>query len=658
MILNKVKIRNYRQYRNVDIDFAKDDNKNFTIIKGNNGTGKTTLLNSLSWCLYGSEIHDYGDDAAMSICNNKTANLALVGDEIEVSVELEFIDDGNLLAFHRVQGYDKTKDGLRRQPSLDKFEIKTQDGNDIGISTNVYYTLERKIPREIEDYFFFDGARLSEYFQATKNKQIRNAVYSLSQLNLIENTTTNLEKVKSTYINKQRNISPKIGGANEKINEYNKFIRKSEESLNQAEKDIEEIRKEIDDIDEELINRKSLDVQKDAQRNKELDRKIKGHGEKLDKIEANLKKHVLTKYPYVLSYEAFVKFLDLGEESREKGYIPPKFKKSFIRDLLESGKCICGTDLNVDLEHRKVLEQLLEETNPLTDNSEELTVALNQVKEVIMKDIESFRSKSIAYHRDIKDLRNEREDFIEEKRHIEARLKANPLKEIEKLINRRRTLNNTKNNLESKIANLKSSIERNRRLLGEQEKLLNQEKRLEKELKEYQRKIDFCNNAIVAASNIYHALKEEMREKVEALTKEKFIKISWKEEEFVDIIIDEDYDVYIENRLGELERPGDLSDGEKLCLGLCFMSALHNISGFDLPIIMDTPLGNLDVDMRHNIAEFLPKFVGDKQTVLLVTGTEYTDDFRDTLFRAVGKEYEIEWDNSDEGKESKVVLNG
>ena len=105
MILNKVKIRNYRQYRNVDIDFAKDDNKNFTIIKGNNGTGKTTLLNSLSWCLYGSEIHDYGDDAAMSICNNKTANLAFVGDEIKVSVELEFIDDGNLLAFHRVQGY-------------------------------------------------------------------------------------------------------------------------------------------------------------------------------------------------------------------------------------------------------------------------------------------------------------------------------------------------------------------------------------------------------------------------------------------------------------------------------------------------------------------------------------------------------------------------
>ena len=133
------------------------------------------------------------------------------------------------------------------------------------------------------------------------------------------------------------------------------------------------------------------------------------------------------------------------------------------------------------------------------------------------------------------------------------------------------------------------------------------------------------------------------------------MKISWKEDEFVDIRIDDNYGVYVKNRIGDEERPGDLSDGEKLCLGLCFMSALHNISGFDLPIVMDTPLGNLDVDMRHNIAEFLPQFVQGRQIVLLVTGTEYTDDFRDTLFDSVGKEYTIEWTNDDDGKESKVI---
>ena len=657
MILNKVIIRNYRQYRNVDINFARGDGKNFTIIKGNNGTGKTTLLNALSWCLYGSEIHDYGDDAAMSICNNKTSNMALIGDNIEVRVELEFLDHDELLSFNRVQGFIKTRDGLRRQPSLDKFELKTQNGNDIEVSSNVYYTIERKIPKEIEDYFFFDGARLSEYFQSNKTKQIQKAVFSLSQINLLENTARNLQNVKNTFITKQKKIAPKLGGVNEKINNLELSIKKNTEKLEKDRKDREEIKDEINRIYEELINRKSSDIQHLARRNKELDNEIKYINQERSEVEESINNHVLTKYPYVLSYESFVKFLELGEKTREKGFIPPKFKKSFIQDLLDSGKCICGTDLNLDIEHRKALERLLEETNPLTDYAEELTVALNHVKEVILKDIKKFKLTSLELHKKLRKLENKIEKLIVEKRNIESELQANPVEEINKLITLRKDLEKTKNKLDSRISNLEASLENDKRSLAEQRKLLNQEQKLAKEFEEYQKKIEFLNKVIDASSSTYNTLKEDMRKKIQELTKEKFIKISWKDEEFIDILIDENYEVFIKNRLGELERPGDLSDGEKLCLGLCFMSALHNISGFDLPIIMDTPLGNLDVDMRHNIAEFLPQFVGDKQTVLLVTGTEYTDDFRDTLFRAVGKEYEISWNNSDEGKESKVVLN-
>ena len=657
MILNKVLIRNYRQYRNVDIDFARGDGKNFTIIKGNNGTGKTTLLNALSWCLYGTEIHDYGDHAAMSICNNKTSNLALIGDNIEVRVELEFIDDGELLAFNRVSGFTKTRDGLRRQPSLDKFELKTQNGNDIEISRGVYYTIERKIPQQIEDYFFFDGARLSEYFQSNKTKQIQKAVFSLSQINLLENTARNLQNVKNTFINKQKKIAPKLGDVNEEINKLEINIKESTEKLDKSKKDIEEVNEEIKEIYNILIDRNSSDIQKTAVRNKQLDSDIKSINKEISDLDKSVNNHVLSKYPYVLTYESFINFLELGEESREKGFIPPKFKKSFIQDLLDSGKCICGTDLTEDVEHRKALERLLEETNPLTDNAEEITVALNYVKEVIIKDIEKFKSTSLRLHKKLRDLEIRKEKLITEKREVESLLQANPIDEINKLSNRKKDLEIIKEKLEHKIPNLESIIERDKRRLSDQRRLLSQEQKLAKEFEEYQKKIEFLNKVIDASSNTYYILKEDMRKKIQDLTKEKFIKISWKDEEFIDILIDENYEVFIKNRLGELERPGDLSDGEKLCLGLCFMSALHNISGFDLPIIMDTPLGNLDVDMRHNIAEFLPKFVGDKQTVLLVTGTEYTDDFRDTLYRAVGKEYEISWNNSDEGKESKVVLN-
>ena len=206
---------------------------------------------------------------------------------------------------------------------------------------------------------------------------------------------------------------------------------------------------------------------------------------------------------------------------------------------------------------------------------------------------------------------------------------------------------------------LKLSIEKNSDKLSYWRQQRSNEDNLATEVQEYQDKIDFCSEAEKVAKSAVNVLTTDMKNKIQELTKEQFLKIQWKENEFQDIRITKDYDVFIKNKLGQEERPGDLSDGEKLCLGLCFMSAIHNISGFDLPIIMDTPLGNLDTDMRHNIAEFLPNFVGNKQTVLLVTGTEYTEDFSDTLHPSVGKEYVIDWSNSDEGKESKVVsVNG
>lgn len=657
MILNKVKIKNYRQYRDVEIEFAKDSDKNFTIIQGNNGTGKTTLLNSLSWCLYGTEIHNYGDNVGMNICNNKTVNLANVNDKIEVSVEVEFLDDGEILGFKRTSTFIKLKSGVQRRST--DFELIKQEGNNVKTYSNskASYFLEHKIPQDVENYFFFDGAILGNYFTEKYGKRkIKDAVYSLSQLNLLEELSNNLIKVRDKYNSKQKSLMPKLGVAQEGVTKYEALIDKDEKSLKESEEILELIKEEISKIDDTLIDKQSSSLERAAIRNSQLDKSILSNESKIRDLKAKREKEILLRYPYIMSYNAFIKFIEMGEESREKGFIPPKFKKSFIQDLLDSGVCICGTDLNVDSEHRKRLERLLDDTNPLTDNSEEITLALNQVKEVIMKDINKFKSYSKSSHKEIRDLEKEHKKLIDEKREVQSRLDANPIEEIRSLTKQRKVLEKQRSRHESNIANRKSSIERNTKKLGEKRKLLNNEKRLEKDSITLTNKFEFTDSSSKVARKLYNLLKEDMRSKIQDLTKDKFGKIIWKKEEFTDIRINEDYEVFIKNRLGQEERPSDLSDGEKLCLGLCFISALHTISGFDLPIIMDTPLGNLDVDMRHNIAEFLPNFIGNRQTILLVTGTEYTEDFRDTIHRAVGKEYVIDWDTSEEGKESKVVL--
>lgn len=654
MILNKVSIKNYRQYRDVELEFSKDPDKNFTIVKGNNGTGKTTLLNALSWCLYQEEIHQYSDKG-MSICNNKTANLANIGDDIIVSVTLEFDDDGKFLEFSRSLKYKKTKDGLTRDIFGSEFKITYDiDGvrkSEIG---NILIR-DRKIPQQVEDYFFFDGARLGEYFQATSNRKIKSAVFELSQLNLLSSVGINLPKIINNYTTKQRQINPQIGQANKKIQNLNKKIDKDKEDILNLHELIENTDDELDKIREEQSKYNSKQIEKDIKRDKILNEEIENITRRLNEFKNKRKSLILNNLPYIYSYHAFKNFLTIGSSAPENKKSLPNIKLSLLKSLLDEGTCICGADLTKNDAHRKAIEELIENTNPMTDKSEEIASILVKV-EGILDSFDGFIERIEELNNNIRELNQDFDSKTEERNVIGATLATNPVEEIRKLERRYKNLEDKKSEAVKSIERKKVNIEKNSDDLGHWRQQRSKEDNLATEVKEYQDKIDFCSEAEKVAKSAARVLTDDMKNKIQELTKEQFLKIQWKENEFQDIRITKEYDVFIKNKLGQEERPGDLSDGEKLCLGLCFMSAIHNISGFDLPIIMDTPLGNLDTDIRHNIAEFLPNFVGNKQTVLLVTGTEYTEDFSDTLKPHVGKEYIIDWNNSDEGKESKVVV--
>ena len=60
MLLEKLKLVNFRQFYNeTEIEFSTDPQKNITLIHGENGVGKTTILNSILWCLYEKLTHDF-----------------------------------------------------------------------------------------------------------------------------------------------------------------------------------------------------------------------------------------------------------------------------------------------------------------------------------------------------------------------------------------------------------------------------------------------------------------------------------------------------------------------------------------------------------------------------------------------------------------------
>ena len=244
MILKRIIIKNFRQFRAVDIDFAHNDEKNISMILGGNGTGKTNFLNAISWCLYGIEIHDFRDSSS-DICNKKVEQLAKIGDLVTVKVELEFLDEDDILIFSRCHEFYKDLNGLRSSPSSNKFELRTKEGNEIRTNNSPFYTIERKLPREIRDYFLFDETHLNGYFDSTQIKSLQHAIFHLAQIDLMKNVNSSIQKVKTNYINQQMKLTPKLGRANERIYELENSIRISTERLDQAEIEIGEIRNEV-----------------------------------------------------------------------------------------------------------------------------------------------------------------------------------------------------------------------------------------------------------------------------------------------------------------------------------------------------------------------------------------------------------------------------
>jgi len=104
-----------------------------------------------------------------------------------------------------------------------------------------------------------------------------------------------------------------------------------------------------------------------------------------------------------------------------------------------------------------------------------------------------------------------------------------------------------------------------------------------------------------------------------------------------------------------MEGIGTLSAGERQVLALSFMAALNSVSGFDVPIIIDTPLGRISKEPKKSIARNLPKYLKGEQVTLLVTEEEYTPEVRASLSGRVGKSYVIEFKETGNGNLAEVI---
>ena len=88
MRIEKIVLRNYRQFRKAQVAFRSRPDTDLHFMIGTNGTGKTNLLNAINWCLYDDEPHLSKDSHRLPLINLQTLDNTKTGKKREVAVEV------------------------------------------------------------------------------------------------------------------------------------------------------------------------------------------------------------------------------------------------------------------------------------------------------------------------------------------------------------------------------------------------------------------------------------------------------------------------------------------------------------------------------------------------------------------------------------------
>ena len=657
MRIHSIHIENYRQYKGpIDINFSLNDDKNFTVIEGTNGAGKTNLLNAITWCLYGKELHksnksNSGDEIYNSITKNETPP----GGSFEVLVSLKLIDDyGIKTTFTRSVKYSRDKNGKITNSPIANLIVKNDLMGDECIERPNLF-INKEFPREIEGYFFFDGEKLEDYFDDNSGNAIKNSVYQLVQLDLIDSALDHLENVEKYYNRNISKIDKKLGeeltnrsNLEVKLRKYKREKDDANQSIDDLNRKLEELRSELKEID--FSNIKELENELDRLKNTK-----KVVSKNIDKDNKSMKKLVLEKAPFVFAYSLMKDAKNLCKNTKNDDVAQSLYSKDLLEHILKENKCICGCDLSEDDHAHEVISDLIDKAHVSQFLSSEIKNLARNL-EISLMEIEDVNDEIKRYSENIQSnesLLYETTESIEDTKMKISRIDHSAIRKLNAEIN------NVEKNRDKAISKRKEAEINYNHVKNELDKLEIDERNQKINnvaINKLQKARQFCkiskSNLEILKKNLIH----EIRLKLEKETTDQFLKLMWKNN-YEEVLISNNYDVRLKNVFDEIVPTVRLSAGEKLVLALSFVSAVNNLSGFNLPMIIDTPTGRLGTAMKNNVAEVLPKYMSDKQVTLLVTDEEYNDSFRDRILDKVEVEYKIVYSKSDNGEESRIVLN-
>ena len=637
MLLESIKLNNFRQFIDTTIEFSqseKGNEKNVTMIIGDNGSGKTTLAQGFLWCLYGET--DFSDKVLL---NKKKVATMKPSDEETVLVELRLKHGNNRYIISREQTYKKEY-GNKLSSQKVKFDVgKIEDSGQTIWENRLYCEsiVESILPKALSKYFFFDGERIEKMSKdissSKKSEDFAKAVKGLLGLDAMDSA------IKHFNPNSKYGV---IGSYNESFDDKNnEMLRKCNEDYKIHSERLEKINSRLEELETQIENAtlcknsdehelKKYDQAKHFQLQREEKEK---YIEATEQSIANNYKTICTIFNNniqgFISLSLIDRCLELLKDKSLTDKDIPSINADTINYLLKKGICLCGGELKEGTEEYNNVKEWLKYLPPCSISTS-INEFKNKVKTVLNRDTdlkEEIREQMgiiIACQDKILETTSELQV-------IDEKLGGEDVQE------RVRTLNKTIQALGKQIISFNAETRTKIGEKGREEALLETIEKKRRELAFGDKKNRSIEMYKICAEQIYNELQTAYKtseEKIRLQLKDNINRI------FQDIYkgglylnIDEKYHISI----SESNYDGDVeaSTGQNVSAIFAFITAIIKmardnrtsnddnaklLSSEPYPLVMDAPLSSFDKKRIESGCKAIPKIAD--QVVIFIKNTD------------------------------------
>lgn len=659
MWIEKIELTNFKAYQYQRFEFPKPEQaRNLVLIGGMNGFGKTTLLEALYLCLYGEDAaHNLARAGLQGVLYAKFLRSALHGnvftikrDQMRVSVRL-MITDGHGFEITRTWFFNTKGELQEQEVRLDEVRdgiSKPLNGEDVlKVILETYV-----VPANLAPFFFFDGEEVKKLADQDRTGWIKQGMESLMGVVLVKKLRERLVQYKNHKSASGHNVDKTkldamLSALNQKIEQQEQL----ETNLSICNEEIAHNQKRRDEVQHELIS-----LGAGGGNIKSMEDILREEGEKkhdLDDCQKQLENLLADRLPFHLVSNGLMQSIKsrLSEEriridwdAQKQGLEPQKNK--FITALFNTQPMLKLTD-----NKKTVLESWLKPCVEQAWESLYSPCPTNCATELLHDYLELRQRQRLEESLVITQLgANQIRTLVMQRSDLRARL--------EQLKMRRIKLQSVHDDgvlekLNCDLTTIQEELEQQNKHLGDLERQATAlDATIKQERAAYKRENDHYISSEPAKSEANKAQKvirlidELLPRLFELKTQElsqavtKHYKQLAHKQQIKNIEIKADGSCRLFSDDGK-EVKFDRSAGENQIFATALFAGLAETSGYDIPLVVDTPLARLDSQHRKNLLNYWCSNP-DRQVILLSQDEEVDEELMQSVRPYLSKTYLLE----------------